>query len=68
MKTILNAIAVMFSSFVILLIPAGIAGYVSNIVQLIGMESILDSTIGIMKLVGCFLPPIGAVLGMVGSF
>jgi len=54
--------------FLSLIFSAFVAGWVSNIVQLINMDSILNSSLGIVKLVCVFIAPVGSVLGMIGWF
>ncbi len=52
----------------VLLGITGIAGWVSNIVQ-IAMTTPFDlSFLTVIKLIGIFIPPLGAVIGLVGFF
>lgn len=65
MKTTLSdrlSIASIFG-FLALLI-GGVIGWVLNIVALVGMETVL-SGLGVLRIIGIFLAPIGAVLGFI---
>ena len=52
----------------ILLFVVGFIGWIANIIQVIGMDNIFNSTLGIVKLVGILVAPVGAILGVVGIF
>ena len=43
-------------------------GWLFNICQLIEMESIADTGLGVFKAIGVFIAPVGSVLGWVGLF
>ncbi len=64
----LNLLLGTFYTIIILIVPVSIIGWISNIIQVIGIDNISDSTLGIVKLIGIFVPPLGAVLGVVGWF
>jgi hypothetical protein len=68
MKKLIENLYLTFGALLVLIIPTAIAGWISNVYQLTQMESILDNAIGIVKLVGCFIFPIGSILGVVGWF
>lgn len=42
---------------------AGFTGWVMNIISLVGMDGVLESGLGIARIVGIFVAPLGAVLG-----
>ncbi len=47
----------------VLFLVAGIAGYVMNIVDLVGMSVSPITAELIVRVVGIFLPPVGAIAG-----
>lgn len=38
-------------------------GWIMNILDLIGMTNVLDTGIGILRVIGIFVPPLGAFMG-----
>ena len=42
---------------------AVVVGWVMNIIDLIGMNNVLSTGEGIVRVVGIFLPPLGAFMG-----
>lgn len=51
-------------SAVLILIVLAVAGWINNIITLLGMDSI-DSGMAIARVVGIFLAPLGVVLGYI---
>ncbi len=47
----------------LLIILAGVGGWVANIVKLIGMDFEPITTLLVCRVAGIFVPPLGAVLG-----
>lgn len=45
------------------IIIAGGYGWIMNIVSLAGMDAVLSTGMGILRIVGIFVAPLGAVLG-----
>lgn len=54
-----------FTTYWIVII-LGFIGWVLNIAQIIGMSSV--SGLMIVKIIGAFLAPVGAVMGWIGAF
>ena len=48
----------------IAIVVAGIYGWIMNIIELIGFESLLFSGKVLVGVVGIFVPPIGAIMGL----
>lgn len=38
-------------------------GWVLNIMTLVAMDSVLDTGVGVVRLIGIFIAPLGAVMG-----
>lgn len=49
--------------FMFVIVPAAIWGWVWNIVKLVGMSMDVISGLLIVRVVGIFVPPLGAVVG-----
>lgn len=45
------------------LLAVGIGGWIANIVKLVGMDQVLTTGMGIARIVGIFIAPLGSVLG-----
>lgn len=41
----------------------GVIGWVMNIITIFGTDHILDTGKGILRVVGIFVPPLGAIMG-----
>lgn len=52
-----------FELIVAALVLAGIGGWVANIVKLIGMIDGVVTAMFVIRIVGLFVPPLGAILG-----
>ena len=59
----MNIIKTIFTSSIIGLAIAVIIGWVLNIVHLIGLEAFTMSGENIIRIIGIFLSPIGAIMG-----
>ena len=46
-----------------LLVIAGICGWIMNIVIIIHNHATMDLVIGALRIIGIFVPPLGAILG-----
>jgi len=55
-----------FGIIIIVLWLAGFAGWLMNIVQIFEMSDMVISAMFIIKCIGIFVAPLGAVLGWVG--
>lgn len=42
-----------------------IIGWIMNIITIFHADSVLDSGVGILRIVGIFVPPLGAILGFI---
>lgn len=49
-----------------IVVVLGIIGWILNIAQIVGMSSV--NGLMIVKIIGAFLAPLGAVMGWVGVF
>ena len=47
----------------LILVVTVAVGWILNIISLTGMEQPLQSAIGILRIVGIFIPPLGTVMG-----
>ena len=54
-----------FSLLGILLV--GLVGWISNIVQIVGLES-LTTGVAIVKILGVIVVPLGVIMGLIGLF
>jgi len=46
------------------IVLAGIYGWIMNIIELVGFESLVFSGKIIVAVIGIFVPPIGAIMGL----
>lgn len=68
MKKIIDWLLITLGAGMVVIIPVGVIGWISNIVQVIGIDNVTSSTEGLVKLIGIPVAPLGAVLGIMGWF
>ena len=59
----MSALKITFGLLWVCAFIAGVYGWIMNIVKLVGADFIWASGMSIGRLIGIFVPPLGAVLG-----
>lgn len=58
-----NNSGVALAMFYVVLCITLVIGYIMNIVEVFGSENLLSTGVGILRIVGIFIAPLGGILG-----